>query len=75
MKITSLSELRELLQLLQEQDIMSFQSGDLRIVRNSKPSGLVQLQLDGKEYSEGDLESGTSDPEDDLLFYSAGGGN
>ena len=73
MKINSLSELRELLQLLAEQDIASFQSGDLHISRNSKSSGLVQLQLDAKEYSKGDLAQQETE-EDDLLFYSADGG-
>jgi len=71
MKISSLAELRELLKLLAEQDIGSFELDGLKIVRNSRNTGLVQLQLDDKEYSEPNSEASESD--DELLFYSAGG--
>ena len=89
MKISSLSELRELLQLLQEQKVEQFDlsaNGDLRIGRrNSDNVGMYIPMSDAAEYSEpnvarsGGISAAAEDAQnaedEDLLYYATDRGN
>lgn len=70
MKISSLAELRELLQLVVEQDIESLELGDLKVTRKSRAAHVVFPIGDAPNNSEDSSEAGTTD-EEELLYWSA----